>query len=125
MASKRHPRPRKSRRQERRERAAALRAQGLPFTEIGRRLGITKQAAWHLIMRPRPAGRGFGVRCSACRAVVTARHLQARTVGGVLCPRCLAARPDAGRAKPQRATRARLAEVLGAPDLGRFGDENG
>jgi DNA-binding XRE family transcriptional regulator len=110
-------------------------------------------------MRPRPAGRGSGVCCSACQAIVTARHLQARTVGEVLCPRCLAARPDApfalrlrsrraaagltrleleqavglgtgrvtdfeeGRAKPQRATRARLAKVLRAPDLERFGDE--
>jgi hypothetical protein len=34
---------------ERRRFAAALRAQGLTFAEIGRRLGITRQAAWHLV----------------------------------------------------------------------------
>jgi hypothetical protein len=34
---------------ERRRVAAALRAQGLTFAEIGRRLGITHQGAWHLV----------------------------------------------------------------------------
>jgi hypothetical protein len=29
--------------------AAALRALGLSFEEIGRRLGMTRQAAWHLV----------------------------------------------------------------------------
>ena len=33
----------------RRRLAAALRAQGLTFTEIGRRLGITHQGARHLV----------------------------------------------------------------------------
>jgi hypothetical protein len=70
MGSKRPPRSRKSQRQERRQRAAALRSQGLPFTEIGRRLGISKQAAHRLIERH--AASGPGVRCSGCQAVVTA-----------------------------------------------------
>jgi hypothetical protein len=50
--------PRKSARQQRRERAAALRFQGLPFTEIGRCLGISKQAAWHLLTKK--TGRALG-----------------------------------------------------------------
>jgi transcriptional regulator with XRE-family HTH domain len=32
---------------------------------------------------------------------------------------------EEGRAKPHASTRARLAKVLGAPDLERFGDEGG
>jgi transcriptional regulator with XRE-family HTH domain len=159
MGSKGRPRPSKPPRQQRRDRAAALRGQGLPFSQIGRRLGISKQAAWRMVMRPAGVGTGSGVRCSACRVVVTTRHIQQRTVGDVLCRGCLAARSDApfalrlrshrvaaeltrkelteaaglgtgrakdfeqGGAKPQRATRARLAKALRAPDLERFGDE--
>jgi hypothetical protein len=42
-----------------------------------------------------PAGHTEDLRCSACQAVVTTRHFQLRTVGEVLCRRCLAGRPDA------------------------------
>jgi hypothetical protein len=84
------PGRRKSRRQKQRERAAALRAQGLPFTKIGRRLGISKQAAWRLLTRY-PV---LGVHCSACHAVVTTRDFPIRTLGPALCGGCLAARPD-------------------------------
>jgi hypothetical protein len=122
------------------------------------RLGVTKQAAWHMIVIGLPAHTA-SVHCSACQAIVSTRHFQRRTVSEVLCRACLAARPDApfalrlrshrlaaglsrsevqaaaglavGRlksleergAKPRARTRARLAKVLRAPDLGRFGDE--
>jgi hypothetical protein len=158
MGSKRRPGHRKSRRQQRRERAAALRAQGLPFTEVGRRLGISGQAAHRLIERHAAGDRVQPARCSVCRAVLTTRRFQERTLGEVLCRPCLAARPDApfalrlrshrlaaglsrsevqaaaglavGRlknledrgAKPQQRTRPRLAKVLRAPDLERFGE---
>src|SRR6516225_2378642 len=49
---------------ERRRVAAELRAQGLTFAEIGRRLGITRQAAMHLVQSgtvPTPGA------CLTCR----------------------------------------------------------
>jgi hypothetical protein len=48
--------------QGRREHAAAIPAQGLSFAAVGRRLGISKQAAWHLLTKG-PAGYTEGVRC--------------------------------------------------------------
>jgi hypothetical protein len=74
---------------------AESRANGPPgqtFAEIGRRLGISKQAAWHPLGKA-PAGHTAGVRCCACQRVVATRHFQLRTVGEVLCPSCLAAHP--------------------------------
>jgi hypothetical protein len=88
MGSERHRRPGTSPRQKQRDRAAAIRAEGLSFAEIGRRLGITKQAAWHLLTRG-PAAHTEGVCCTACRAVVTERYFQRRPVGVVLCRHCL------------------------------------
>jgi hypothetical protein len=114
MGSKRHPQPGKSRRQERRDLAAALRVQGLPFTEIGRRLGISKQAAWHMVMKGLP-GHTAAVRCSACQTVVSTRPFQLRTVGEVLCPRCLAARPDTPFALRLRSHR--IAAGMTRPEL--------
>ena len=143
-----------------RRRADALRALVLSFAEVGRRLGVTKQAAWHMIVIGL-AAHTAGVHCSACQAIISTRHIQLRTVGEVLCRPCLVACPDAPfalrlrshrlaaglsrsevqaaaglavgclknledrGAKPQARTRARLAKVLRAPDLERFGDERG
>jgi hypothetical protein len=75
----------------RRERAAALRAQGLTCAAFSRRLGVTRQAAWRM-PTPYPA---VAVHRSACQAVVTTRDLPLRTLGPVLCRECLAAHPDA------------------------------
>jgi hypothetical protein len=79
---------------EQRRRADALRALVLSFAEVGRRLGVTNQAAWHMIVIGLPAHTA-GVHCSACQAIVSTRHFQRRTVGEVLYRPCLARRPDA------------------------------
>jgi hypothetical protein len=100
--------------QEQRSQAAYLRDQGLSFAAIGRRLGISKQAAWHLIVKGSP-GHVAGVRCSACQAVVTTRHFQSRTVGEVLCRQCLAAQPHAPFALRLRSHR--LAAGMSRPEL--------
>jgi hypothetical protein len=58
-----------------RRRADALRAQGLTFAEVGRRLGVSKQAAWHMVVKRLP-GHTAGVHCSACQSIVSTRHFQ-------------------------------------------------
>jgi hypothetical protein len=92
MANKRNPHATGQSGPRRRERAAALRAYGHTFAEVGRRLGVSRQAAWIMVAKHK-ASHNAGVRCARCRAVVTTRHLQQRTLGKVLCARCLAARP--------------------------------
>jgi hypothetical protein len=53
---------------ERRRLAAALRAQGLTFAEVGRRLGITRQAAMHLVQSGTvPTPGASSVACLTCR----------------------------------------------------------
>jgi DNA invertase Pin-like site-specific DNA recombinase len=48
--------------QERRQQIATLREQGATMEEIGRRLGVTRQAVWEMLRRVREAGipRGNG-----------------------------------------------------------------
>jgi hypothetical protein len=50
----------------RRRLAAALHAQGLTFAEVGRRLGITRQAAMHLVQSV-PTRGVSSVACLTCR----------------------------------------------------------
>jgi hypothetical protein len=61
---------------------------------LAARLGVTKQAAWHMIVVGLPAHTA-DVHCSACQAIVSTRHFQPRTVCEVLCRPCLAALADA------------------------------
>jgi transcriptional regulator with XRE-family HTH domain len=100
----------------RRRRAASLRARGLTFGEIGRRLGVTRQAAASLV-RAHGTGRNNGrppVCCRDCEAPlnqVAARkgdHLVA------LCPECAAGAPFGQRLKAHR-----LAAGLTLQELGR------
>src|SRR4051812_45827572 len=78
-------------RQERRRRAAALRAQGLTMPEIGRRLGVTKQGVAYLL-GPKVRRRTYAVACSACGRVLWPDGSK-RDTQGVLCLDCLGALP--------------------------------
>jgi transcriptional regulator with XRE-family HTH domain len=74
---------------ERWRRAAELRAQGLSFAEVGRRLGVTTQGGQYLV---RAAARlACGMRCGACGAV--APH------GSERCARCVVDDPDSSFAE--------------------------
>jgi hypothetical protein len=68
----------------RRRQAAELRAQGLSLAEVGRRLGVTKQAADQLLRPPR--------RTSACPSC---GKPALRDQPAPRCPACLAADPSA------------------------------
>jgi hypothetical protein len=63
-----------------RKRAAALRGRGLSFAAIGRRLGVSKEAAWHQLTKA-PAGYTEGARCAACLAFVTKLRGSDKTPG--------------------------------------------
>jgi transcriptional regulator with XRE-family HTH domain len=89
----------------RRRRAAALRAQGLSLAQVGRRLGVTKQAAAQLL-RPPPAWS----MCPSC-----GKALPADARGG-RCPACVAA--DPGVPFPERLRAFRLAAGLTQAQLG-------
>ena len=122
---------------ERRRRAAELRAQGLTFTEVGRRLGVTRQAAQSLV-RPRLAATASCASCGApvpwggprCLACVTAdpaatfpERLQACRLAGGLTQAQLAAQAglshaivanyERGRGRPRARRLAARARVLG------------
>ena len=91
--------------------AAALRARGLTFAAIGRRLGVTPEAARQMALA---AGRPAPPRCASCAGPLPARSR------GVRCPACVAADPDAPFAERLRALRlaagltgARLAALAG------------
>jgi transcriptional regulator with XRE-family HTH domain len=76
------------------EQVARLRAQGLTLTEIGQRLGITRQAVDYLHKRygtPIP----YRVVCRKCRALIAEGEWSLRNNGLVFCPRCLARHADA------------------------------
>jgi transcriptional regulator with XRE-family HTH domain len=78
----------------RRRQAAELRARGLSLAEVGRRLGISKQAAHQLLRGAGAPGPG-PVRCAACGAAVGRPALRTRRTPPALCPACLAKRPGA------------------------------
>jgi hypothetical protein len=78
---------------ERRRQAAELRAQGLTLAEVGRRLGITHQAARHLL-HPLVRRSGRPVRCAACGQAIRA-HGAKQDGRGTRCLACLARTPGA------------------------------
>src|SRR6516164_768418 len=101
--------------------AAVLRARGLTFAAIGRRLGVTPEAARQMALAA--AGRPAPPRCASC-----AGPLPMRSRGG-RCPACVAADPDAPFAERLRALRlaagltgARLAARAGLREPGQGTD---
>src|SRR5262245_30723877 len=74
----------------RRARAARLRAQGLTFAEIGRRMGVTHQAARSLVNGHR-TGRHDGrppVLCRECQTELNPAASMKRDHLTALCPDC-------------------------------------
>jgi transcriptional regulator with XRE-family HTH domain len=104
------------------QQAAELRAQGLSLPEIGRRLGVTKQAVAHMLARlAECAGRPpcFPVRCGRCDKLIWTDAGSPQT-GDVCCLKCLAGQPDASFG--QRLKAHRVAAKVTAPELaGRAG----
>jgi hypothetical protein len=131
---------------------AELRDQGLAPAEIGRRLGISRQAVHYCLKRSLPSAQP-GVTCRGCKGVAVPAGARVRERGEGLCPACLRRRGapfprllracrlaagmnraelgrrtglrpitlgdyEAARTRPQRATLARLAAVLGGDLLG-------
>ena len=126
----------------RRRRAAALRARGLTWAEVGRRLGVSPEWARQLVLAagpppcascaaPLPRG-SRGGRCPACvaadQAAPFAERLRALRLAAGLTQAELAARAglcdrtvtnyERGRGRPRPSRLAALARVLG---LGLFG----
>ena len=136
----------------RRRRAAELRAQGLSLAEVGRRLGVTKQAADQLLRPPpgyatsscvscgKPALRDQPApRCVACRAANPAasfaERLRALRLAAGLTQAGLAARAgvseatvsdyECGPRRPRPRLLAALARVLGPGVRGPAGPGDG
>jgi transcriptional regulator with XRE-family HTH domain len=75
----------------RRRKAEALRARGLSFLEIARRLGMTRQGvAWLL----RTSGQLLPAVCCTSCAAALADRTDGRDPGRAYCRACLSARPD-------------------------------
>jgi transcriptional regulator with XRE-family HTH domain len=102
---------------EARRRVAALRAQGLTFAVIARRLGLTTEAARSLVRPRRLPSPHAAVRCGACGQEVARRPGGGRLPrAGPLCLACLAQRPDVPF--PQRLLAYRTAAGLTQAALG-------
>jgi transcriptional regulator with XRE-family HTH domain len=126
----------------RRRRAAELRARGLTFAEVGRKLGITRERARQVLLAPPlppcascaaplPAA-ARGGRCPACVAADPfapfAERLRAFRLAAGLTQEGLAGRAgltggavssyERGRGRPRSGDRAALARVLGPGLLG-------
>jgi hypothetical protein len=106
----------------RRRQAERLRARGLAFAEIGRRLGVTGQAVRYMLdlMPPRPRPVRADLRCTACRRAIPGSGATGRTAGAVYCTACLGQMPEAAFAQRLRSlrvarglTRAALARLCG------------
>jgi transcriptional regulator with XRE-family HTH domain len=85
--------------EERREQVAALRAEGLTFTEIGKRLGMSRQAANELLIKSKKQVRLPGIPCRECKGEVCPWNRKwrggMRRQGPVYCLSCLAKHPQA------------------------------
>jgi transcriptional regulator with XRE-family HTH domain len=77
--------------QVRRRKMAALRAKGLTFEEIGRRLGVTKQRVGQLLQSIGTTG--FALRCCDCGAEIASRLSRAGRNVPSLCLACLGKTP--------------------------------
>ena len=88
----------------RRTEAARLRAEGLPFEAIGRRLGVTKQCA-HSLALAHERGKLHlqePIRCRGCRAELNAKAALRRDHRKALSVACSAGKPLAVRLKARR-----------------------
>jgi DNA-binding XRE family transcriptional regulator len=74
---------------------AELRATGLSFVEIGRLLGVSRQAV-RRALEPRPSKRDVRIRCRLCDRDINPAGAVPRDDRDVLCLKCLAQRPDLG-----------------------------
>jgi transcriptional regulator with XRE-family HTH domain len=74
-----------------RRKMAELRAKGLTFEEIGRRLGVTKQRVGQLLQSIGTTG--FALHCRDCGAEIVSRLSRAGRNAPSLCPACLAKTP--------------------------------
>ncbi len=101
----------------RRARIAQLHSRGLSLTEIGRRLGVTKQAVHEALTqlnRPLPQR---SVLCASCAVAIVSDGALASDLGKALCLSCLAAKPRA--ALSARLKAFRLAAGLTKTELAR------
>jgi transcriptional regulator with XRE-family HTH domain len=81
----------------RRSHIARLHARGLTLSEIGRRLGVTRQAVHDaLVHLRRPPHPPRSVPCAACSAPIVSAGALASDQGRALCLACLESRPGAG-----------------------------
>lgn len=78
---------------ERRRRIAALRADGLNYVQIGRQLGVSRQAV-RRALEPRPSKREVRIRCRLCDHGINPAGAVPRDDRDVLCLLCLAKRPE-------------------------------
>jgi hypothetical protein len=78
----------------RRSAVAALRARGLSFTEIGNRLGITRQCAQQLLQARGLSVELSGICCIGCGTVIVKGRGPWLHNGPVYCLVCLAKTPD-------------------------------
>jgi DNA-binding XRE family transcriptional regulator len=78
---------------ERRREMIALRAQGLTFSAIGRRLNVSRQSVHQVVARCKESSSGVGPHCRECGTEITQRPGLAPNTRRVLCRVCLAGRP--------------------------------
>ncbi len=76
----------------RRAEIARLRARGLSLSEIGRRLGISRQGVYEALL-PRPVAQRC-VACAQCGAPIPSRGALTSDAGRALCLPCVGSRPD-------------------------------
>jgi len=79
--------------QGRRRKVAKLRAKGLSFEEIGRRVGVSKQRVAQLLHSI--AAISFDLRCHDCGVKIAAGLKRAARNAPPLCPACLTRTPGA------------------------------
>jgi DNA-binding XRE family transcriptional regulator len=78
--------------QERNRRMAELRAEGKSFVQIGRLLGMSRQAV-RRALEPSPTKRSFRIRCRHCEREIPPAGAVPRDDRDVLCLTCLARQP--------------------------------
>jgi transcriptional regulator with XRE-family HTH domain len=100
----------------RRRLAAELRLRGRSLAEVGRELGVSKQAVHQLLRAAAMCDPGH-VRCVSCAAAVAPGALRPRKALPALCAACLRKRPDAPAG--QRLLSRRLAAGLSRAALAK------